>query len=75
MSPFPTLSEIKKRRSPGSAPLVSSMFAILSAGAVLAGVMGASEMMTNEVHAKQDQPAADLEGDRANGAGGPEKTN
>ena len=75
MSPFPALSELYKRRAPGSAPLVSSMFAILYAGLVLAGVMGASHMMTDEAQAMQGPPAAEADGDSALGAGGLKKAN
>lgn len=75
MSPFPTISELNKRRAPGSAPLVSSMLAIVYAGLALAGVMGVSRMMTNEAEAMQGPPAAEAGSDDALDAGGLKKTN
>jgi len=51
------------------------MFAILYAGLVLAGVMGASHMMTDEAQAMQGPPAAEADDNSALGAGGLKKAN
>ncbi|MFT4710970.1 MAG: hypothetical protein ACJAZ8_000235 [Planctomycetota bacterium] len=75
MSPFPTLSELNKRRAPGSAPLASSMLAIFYAGLALTCVLGASRMLTDEAQAMQGPPAAELGIEGANDVGEPDKTN
>ena len=72
MSPFPATTEFKKRRAPGSAPLVGSMLAILYAGLVLAGVMGVSHVMSEETHAMQGPPTAGAEPGNIDGV---DKTN